>query len=80
MSTPTARIGVIGGSGLYNMPGFTEKTEVRLETPFGAPSDAYIVGKLAGKDVAFLPRHGRGHRISPSELNSKDSRYHRLNR
>lgn len=69
MSTPTAKIGIIGGSGLYNMPGFTEKTEVRLETPFGAPSDAYIVGKLAGKDVAFLPRHGRGHRISPSELN-----------
>jgi 5'-methylthioadenosine phosphorylase len=69
MSTPTAKIGIIGGSGLYNMPGFTEKTEVRLETPFGVPSDAYVVGKLAGKDVAFLPRHGRGHRISPSELN-----------
>jgi 5'-methylthioadenosine phosphorylase len=69
MSTPNAQIGIIGGSGLYNMPGFTEKTEVQLETPFGSPSDAYIVGKLAGRDVAFLPRHGRGHRISPSELN-----------
>jgi 5'-methylthioadenosine phosphorylase len=69
MSTPNAKIGIIGGSGLYNMPGFTEKSEVRLETPFGDPSDAYIVGKLAGRDVAFLPRHGRGHRLSPSELN-----------
>ncbi len=69
MSTPNAKIGIIGGSGLYNMPGFTEKNEVRLETPFGDPSDAYIVGKLAGREVAFLPRHGRGHRISPSELN-----------
>ena len=69
MSTLNARIGIIGGSGLYNMPGFTERSEVRLDTPFGEPSDAYVVGKLAGKDVAFLPRHGRGHRISPSELN-----------
>ena len=51
------------------MPGFTEKQEVRLETPFGDPSDAYIVGKLGGRDVAFLPRHGRGHRLTPSELN-----------
>ncbi|MCX6587659.1 MAG: S-methyl-5'-thioadenosine phosphorylase [Acidobacteria bacterium] len=64
-----AQIGIIGGSGLYNMPGFTEKQEVRLETPFGDPSDAYIVGKLGGRDVAFLPRHGRGHRLTPSELN-----------
>lgn len=75
MSTPKATIGVIGGSGLYNMPGFTEKNEVSLETPFGAPSDAYIVGKLAGRDVAFLPRHGRGHRISPSELNFRANIY-----
>jgi 5'-methylthioadenosine phosphorylase len=75
MSTPTAKIGIIGGSGLYNMPGFTEKSEVRLETPFGDPSDAYIVGKLAGKDVAFLPRHSRGHRISPSELNFRANIY-----
>lgn len=64
-----AKIGIIGGSGLYTMPGFDLEQEVFLETPFGKPSDAYMVGKLAGKDVAFLPRHGRGHRLSPSELN-----------
>jgi 5'-methylthioadenosine phosphorylase len=64
-----AEIGIIGGSGLYSMPGFEAQEEVCLETPWGAPSDAYIVGKLAGKQVAFLTRHGRGHRISPSELN-----------
>lgn len=69
MSTPKAQIGIIGGSGLYNMPGFTDKAEVSLDTPFGAPSDTYTVGKLGGRDVAFLPRHGRGHKISPSELN-----------
>ena len=51
------------------MPGFEAQEEVRVETPFGEPSDAYVVGKLAGKDVAFLARHGRGHRYSPSELN-----------
>jgi 5'-methylthioadenosine phosphorylase len=65
--TPT--IGIIGGSGLYSMPGFEAHQELRIDTPFGAPSDAYIVGQLAGKEVAFLSRHGRGHRISPSELN-----------
>jgi 5'-methylthioadenosine phosphorylase len=64
-----AEIGVIGGSGLYHMPGFEAHEEVRLMTPYGEPSDAYIVGQLEGKDVAFLARHGRGHRISPSELN-----------
>jgi len=62
-------IGVIGGSGLYSMPGFEAQEERVLETPWGAPSDAYIVGRLAGKEVAFLSRHGRGHRLSPSELN-----------
>ena len=62
-------IGIIGGSGLYSMPGFEKATEVVLETPFGSPSDAYITGTLAGKPVAFLSRHGRGHRLSPSELN-----------
>ena len=70
-----AQIGIIGGSGLYNMPGFTEKQEVKLETPFGDPSDAYIVGKLGGRDVAFLPRHGRGHRLTPSELNYRANIY-----
>ena len=65
----TAEIGIIGGSGLYSMPGFTDAHEIFLETPFGKPSDAYVVGELEGKQVAFLARHGRGHRISPSELN-----------
>jgi 5'-methylthioadenosine phosphorylase len=62
-------IGIIGGSGLYSMPGFEAHTERILHTPWGDPSDAYIVGSLAGKEVAFLSRHGRGHRLSPSELN-----------
>lgn len=70
-----AKIGIIGGSGLYSMPGFELQEEVVIETPFGAPSDAYMVGKLAGKDVAFLPRHGRGHRLSPSELNYRANIY-----
>lgn len=64
-----ADIGIIGGSGLYSMPGFEATEEVDLGTPFGKPSDNYIVGTLGGKRVAFLARHGRGHRISPSELN-----------
>jgi 5'-methylthioadenosine phosphorylase len=64
-----AEIGIIGGSGLYSMPGLTEVREVRLKTPFGAPSDAYVCGMLEGRNVAFLARHGRGHRILPSELN-----------
>jgi 5'-methylthioadenosine phosphorylase len=65
MSSP---IGIIGGSGLYQLAAFTEKTEVRLETPFGAPSDAFIKGKLAGHDVVFLPRHARGHKLLPNEI------------
>ncbi|MDX2178434.1 MAG: S-methyl-5'-thioadenosine phosphorylase [Bryobacteraceae bacterium] len=65
----TVEIGIIGGSGLYSMPGFEAAEEITLDTPFGAPSDAFIVGTLAGKRVAFLARHGRGHRISPTELN-----------
>ncbi len=69
------KIGVIGGSGLYSMPGFTEHNEVAMDTPFGKPSDNYIVGKLEGKEVAFLARHGRGHRISPSELNFRANIY-----
>ncbi len=64
-----AKIGIIGGSGLYSMPGFTNQEEVNLETPFGKPSDAFMVGTLAGREVAFLARHARGHRITPSELN-----------
>ena len=64
-----AEIGIIGGSGLYSMPGLTEVREVPVTTPFGAPSDAYVVGTLAGRKVAFLARHGRGHRLMPTELN-----------
>ncbi len=70
-----ASIGIIGGSGLYSMPGFAAQEEVTIETHFGAPSDAYIVGELEGKTVAFLARHGRGHRISPSELNFRANIY-----
>jgi 5'-methylthioadenosine phosphorylase len=64
----TARIGIIGGSGLYQMPELKEIEEISVETPFGPPSDAFIVGTLEGERVAFLPRHGRGHRLTPSEL------------
>ena len=68
-------IGIIGGSGLYSMPGFEAQEEVVVETPFGAPSDNLVAGKLAGRSVAFLARHGRGHRISPSELNYRANIY-----
>ncbi|MFQ5613144.1 MAG: S-methyl-5'-thioadenosine phosphorylase [Anaerolineae bacterium] len=69
------RIGVIGGSGLYQMEGLSDIEEVTLSTPFGDPSDSIVAGTLAGQRVAFLPRHGRGHRISPTELNSKANIY-----
>ena len=72
---PKARVGIIGGSGLYAMPGFEAQEELKLTTPFGDPSDAYIVGKLEGVAVAFLARHGRGHRLSPSELNFRANIY-----
>jgi 5'-methylthioadenosine phosphorylase len=62
-------VGVIGGSGLYELAGLEDREEVELSTPFGAPSDAYLTGRLGGVRMVFLPRHGRGHRISPSELN-----------
>ena len=64
-----AEIGIIGGSGLYAMPGLKQIKELKLRTPFGPPSDAYVLGTLEGRKVAFLARHGRGHRILPSELN-----------
>jgi 5'-methylthioadenosine phosphorylase len=64
-----AEIGIIGGSGLYSMKGLTETRELVLDTPFGKPSDAYVLGTLAGRKVAFLARHGRGHRLLPTELN-----------
>jgi 5'-methylthioadenosine phosphorylase len=72
---PQAEIGIIGGSGLYSMPGLTKIKEVRLKTPFGNPSDAYITGNLERRKVAFLARHGRGHRILPSELNFRANIY-----
>src|SRR5215475_6655960 len=64
-----ADIAVIGGSGLYAMTGLQDTREVRVKTPWGEPSDAFVVGTLEGKRVAFLARHGRGHRIMPSEIN-----------
>ena len=70
-----ATIGIIGGSGLYSMPGFKAEREVLIDTPFGPPSDNYIIGELEGREVAFLARHGRGHRISPSELNFRANIY-----
>lgn len=70
-----ATIGVIGGSGLYSMPGLTDVERVRIDTPFGTPSDDYIIGSIAGTRVAFLPRHGVGHRLTPSEVPSRANIY-----
>ena len=64
----TAKIGIIGGSGLYQMPELTEIDEIEVETPFGSPSDKFILGTLEGQRVVFLPRHGVGHRFTPTEL------------
>jgi 5'-methylthioadenosine phosphorylase len=75
-TTPArADIGVIGGSGLYSMPGLANTREIRIKTPFGDPSDAFILGTLEGRRVAFLARHGRGHRILPTELNFRANIY-----
>lgn len=65
------RIGVIGGSGLYNIDGFDGQHWVSVETPFGPPSDELLMGRLGGREVVFLPRHARGHRLTPSELNHR---------
>ena len=65
------KIGIIGGSGLYSIEGFTHQKWVKVKTPFGKTSDDFLTGRLAGRDVVFLPRHGRGHRILPSELNHR---------
>jgi 5'-methylthioadenosine phosphorylase len=70
-----AEIGIIGGSGLYSMPGLTEIREEVVSTPFGDPSDSFILGQLEGRNVAFLARHGRGHRLLPSELNFRANIY-----
>lgn len=64
-----ARIGILGGSGLYDMPGLVDRREQAVSTPFGEPSDAVLLGRLNGEELAFLPRHGRGHRFNPSEVN-----------
>jgi 5'-methylthioadenosine phosphorylase len=72
---PEAWIGIIGGSGLYKMEGLIGMEEVKVSTPFGEPSDTIILGQLEGVKVAFLPRHGKGHRISPSELPAKANIY-----
>ncbi|MEE9285188.1 MAG: S-methyl-5'-thioadenosine phosphorylase [Dehalococcoidia bacterium] len=72
---PEARVAVIGGSGFYGMPGLRDVEEVRVDTPFGAPSDAIAIGTLDGQRIAFLPRHGVGHRILPSELPARANIY-----
>lgn len=74
-SAAQASIGIIGGSGLYSMSGLTDSRETRVKTPFGEPSDAIVLGTLEGKRVAFLARHGRGHRILPSEINYRANIY-----
>ncbi|MBT6804596.1 MAG: S-methyl-5'-thioadenosine phosphorylase [Verrucomicrobia bacterium] len=65
------RVGIIGGSGLYDIEGFSNQTWKKVETPFGNPSDEFLIGELEGREVVFLPRHARGHRILPSELNHR---------
>ena len=72
---PKAVIGIIGGSGLYSMSGLTDAREIRVKTPFGDPSEAIVLGTLEGKRVAFLARHGRGHRILPGEINYRANVY-----
>lgn len=69
------RIGIIGGSGLYNIEGLKEVKRLVIKTPFGSPSDKFVIGKIEGKDVVFLPRHGVGHRLSPSEINYRANIY-----
>jgi 5'-methylthioadenosine phosphorylase len=71
MKKTAHRIGIIGGSGLYHIEGFTKQKWITVKTPFGPPSDQLLTGRLAGRDVVFLPRHARGHRILPSELNHR---------
>ncbi|HIG11254.1 MAG: S-methyl-5'-thioadenosine phosphorylase [bacterium] len=68
-------VGVIGGSGLYDMDGLTDLREVSIYTPFGAPSDSYLIGQLGETQLVFLPRHGRGHRLNPSEINYRANIY-----
>lgn len=72
---PQAKVGVIGGTGLYDIEGMTDIEEVNIDTPFGKPSDAITIGRLEGVGIAFLPRHGKGHRIMPTELPSRANIY-----
>ena len=71
MRTPPHRVGIIGGSGLYAIDGFCNQKWQTVKTPFGTPSDQFLTGQLAERDVVFLPRHGRGHRLLPTELNHR---------
>src|SRR5438874_771137 len=75
MNSDTPAIGIIGGSGLYQMEELRNASEHQIDTPFGSPSDVLIGGKLSGRQVYFLPRHGRGHRILPNELNYRANIY-----
>src|SRR5207247_2070615 len=77
MSSDRADLGIIGGSGLYEMEGFAEVREVAVDTPFGPPSDHFMIGALEGRRVAFLPRHARGHRLLPGELDYRATVFHR---
>jgi 5'-methylthioadenosine phosphorylase len=70
-----ATLGVFGGSGLYELPGLAAVERVRVDTPFGPPSDEFVIGRLAGTRLVFLPRHGRGHRLLPTELNFRANVY-----
>jgi 5'-methylthioadenosine phosphorylase len=72
---PKAEIGIIGGSGLYNMPGIQRVRQVRVTTPFGKPSETFLLGEMEGREVAFLSRHGRGHVLMPSEINFRANLY-----
>ncbi len=72
---PEPRVGIIGGSGLYQLEGFDDVRWEKVRTPFGEPSDAYCIGRLGAREMVFLPRHGRGHRIMPSELNFRANIY-----
>ena len=75
MDQDTAAIGIIGGSGLYQIEGFSNPQEHQIDTPFGPPSDAIMGGEVGGRRVFFLPRHGRGHRLLPHELNHRANVY-----
>jgi 5'-methylthioadenosine phosphorylase len=74
-TSPEPAVGVIGGSGLYEMEGIEDIRWVKVKTPFGDPSDAYCTGRFGGRRVIFLPRHGRGHKLMPSELNYRANIY-----